>query len=255
MKNFRRILAGVATVMIGVSTLMADQISGGTQSAGPTTFDYGDGAPDPFVSVTFNQFICPVANCTLTGIEFDVNGTVNDNYSITNTNGAAKQFTVDTSGSILLENSAETLSFTETEPFHDLNTIVQGTGCGAPPCNTSAGSDTATASAAAIYSVIGSTGTLASYTDTGHGMASNLTTPISVTPFLGSGTINLEVAGMFDSTVSGSGNTSTTSGNGSETVTVLYDFTVPSSTPEPATFALFSGALLAIGLYRKKVVR
>jgi len=36
-----------------------------------------------------------------------------------------------------------------------------------------------------------------------------------------------------------------------------YTYTVPGppGTPEPATFALFSGALLAIGLYRKRAVR
>ena len=61
----------------------------------------------------------------------------------------------------------------------------------------------------------------------------------------------------LDANLSGGNLSLNQSTNVTEQVTVTYDYTSTSvtTTPEPATMAMFSGALLFIGLFRKKTVR
>jgi hypothetical protein len=71
-------------------------------------------------------------------------------------------------------------------------------------------------------------------------------------------TFDYSTATQTDTALTG-GNTQTTYNTQvAEQFTVVYDYTetaIPTGTPEPTTMVLFSGALLAIGLYRKKIVR
>jgi len=76
-------------------------------------------------------------------------------------------------------------------------------------------------------------------------------------PGVGAGTFNLAGTTKNLTTFSGGGGNINLGVNTNATFNaeIDYTYTVPGTTPEPATFALFSGALLAIGLYRKKTVR
>lgn len=47
----------------------------------------------------------------------------------------------------------------------------------------------------------------------------------------------------------------TASGTANATVTVVYDYSIPSTTPEPTTMVLFGSALLGLGLIRRRVAK
>jgi hypothetical protein len=73
-------------------------------------------------------------------------------------------------------------------------------------------------------------------------------------------TFDFSTATQTDTSLTGGSTQTTYNTQVAEQFTVVYDYTetaIPPTggVPEPATLALFSGALLAIGLYRKKAVR
>jgi hypothetical protein len=81
--------------------------------------------------------------------------------------------------------------------------------------------------------------------------------PLAVSAYEGLGTLTLTGNASTSTAISGgpvSGGTVT--GTASPNVTVIYDYTVPpppSSTPEPATMALFGSGLVALGLIRRRI--
>jgi hypothetical protein len=84
-----------------------------------------------------------------------------------------------------------------------------------------------------------------------------VSSPISATPFIGSGTLTLFAAGNFTGSIGGTGFVGSIGGTGSETVTVQYDYsynevTSTAITPEPISMALVGGGLIALGLLRKR---
>jgi hypothetical protein len=118
---------------------------------------------------------------------------------------------------------------------------------------TKTGTQNATGSGTANYTCSGSSCTIASATPPGVAVSS----PISATPFIGSGTLTLFAAGNFTGSISGTGFTGSLGGNGSETVTIQYDYSynqvIPAAvTPEPISMALAGGGLIALGLLRKR---
>jgi len=259
MTTLRRILTASALAVMATGLATADTIITGnltsvqTVSAGPTTFNYGNGAPQPDVPLAFNEFdpnACATATssttpCTLTSIHFTIGTTVVANYSVTNTSGSTAKFAV-TSAAIVDVGDQFDANFTYSEALPSKSGNTGNIANGA----TKTGSLTATGSGSADYtcpsgSLTGSTG----------GSASD---PIVCATFVGSGTVNLFAIGNFTGSIGGTGFSGTIGGTGSETVTVQYDYsyTIPSSsTPEPFTMSLMGGALLAVGLVRRRSIK
>jgi hypothetical protein len=234
MKKFL-VLSGM-TLALAASSMFAGTFTSGPITAGPTTFNYGNGSPQPTVPLTFAQLnLC--SGCTLTSIEFDYSVLLNTNYSVTNTSGSSAHYSVNTAADVQLENSTSTVAFNEVFPSHTTNLTIAG---GA----TSTGTDSATSSATSIFN---GSGALVSYN--GGGTVSN---PINVSLFLGSGNITLDAIGNFTGGIGGTSFTGTVGGTGTETASIIYTYNTPSSTPEPATMTLFGSALLGIGFFARK---
>jgi hypothetical protein len=226
------------TVAFAASSMFGGTFTLGPITAGPTSFNYGNGGGQPTVPLTFNQYtLCP--GCTLQTVEIDYSVALNTSYSVTNTSGSAAKYTITSSAIVDLDNSATTLVFDELLPFHSLitpsiaNTV------------TSTGSDIATASASAIFDA---SGNLMTYN--GGGIISN---PVSLAAFFGTGTFTLDARGSFTGSIGGTGFNGSVGGTGSETASIIFTYSSPSTTtPEPATMTLFGSALLGIGFFARK---
>jgi len=265
MKNFRRILLAstltiAATGLASATTITGQLTATQSQSGGPTTFNFGNGAPQPNVPLVFNQFnaasiegsLTPDAgftidagSVTLTSIHFTYSTSVAGSYSVTNGSGSTASYTVTDSAIVDLTSFGGGAYYEEALPTNSIT--IHNLADGA----TATGTLTATGTGSADYNGSGSL--------TGH-TGGNPDASISVTPFLGSGTVTLYAVGNFTGSIGGTSFTGSVGGTGSETATLAYDYSfsetaIPSSTPEPATFALFGGALLGAGLLRKRVVR
>jgi len=81
--------------------------------------------------------------------------------------------------------------------------------------------------------------------------------PLAISAYEGLGTLTLTGNASTSTTISGGPVTGgTVTGSASANVTVIYDYTVPpppSSTPEPATMALFGSGLVGLGLIRRRI--
>jgi len=72
--------------------------------------------------------------------------------------------------------------------------------------------------------------------------------------YAGSGTFNLNFSTSSAFTIQGGGNNvaSNQTTTAAMTATVVYSYSVPSGTPEPSTFVLLGGALVALGSLRNR---
>jgi hypothetical protein len=242
-------LAIGAMFALATSSAFANQISGGTVTMGPTPTNY----PNPIVDLTFNQF-AGCMGCTLTGIEIDLTANVTSQYTVMNTNSSNTEvLTVKTSAQIDINDTADSTIYAETLPSHTVSYTL-------PASGSTTGTDLATSFEDEVYTGSGS-GSFANASDTPLSCATldaldlsgmGCSPTISSSPFLGSGTVALEAFGQFLGGGVGPNNTTAVIGQGAETVTVLYDYTVTSGTPEPSTMALFGSALIGLGIVFRK---
>ena len=269
MKTLRRVLTTMVVALVATAVASADTIiphvgilsAVSTASAGPTAFNYGNGAPQPTVPLTFAQFNGCAGingrsdpgggtdqNCVLTSIDFTINGSIATTYSVTNTSGSNASFNVTSSATVALVNGGSpAFTYVIALPSMTINTGTIANGA------TKTGSQNAAASGTANYTCSGTSCTIASVTPPGTPVSS----PIDATPFIGSGTLTLFAAGNFTGSISGTGFNGSIGGTGSETVTVQYDYAynqvIPSATtPEPISMALAGGGLIVLGLLRKR---
>jgi hypothetical protein len=83
-------------------------------------------------------------------------------------------------------------------------------------------------------------------------LGSGQVNPLLIANYLGTGTIGLTVSASTFAAFSGPSYTGGTgSGTANASVTVIYDYTVPSGVPEPATMVLFGSALIGFAFLRK----
>ncbi len=102
------------------------------------------------------------------------------------------------------------------------------------------------------YGLTTGTGSLGTF-----GVVKTDTNSSNILNYVGTGTFSLTGTTVNATTQSGAGGNFqfTQIANASFTAEVDYTYTVPTGTPEPATFALFGGALLGAGLLRKRILR
>jgi hypothetical protein len=86
---------------------------------------------------------------------------------------------------------------------------------------------------------------------------SGVVTSVDPSFYAGTGDYDLSYDTTGEQTASGSTSNlvTTVRGTSSDTLTVVYNYTLSSGTPEPTTMALFGGALIGIGLLRKRLTR
>jgi hypothetical protein len=259
------VIAFGATVAASADTIIAHTGNLGavsTASGGPTSFNYGNVPSQPTVPLTLAQFNdCATINgrsdpgggtdsgCVLTSIHFTINGSIATTYSVQNTSGSDASYTVTSAATLGLINSGSP-AFTYVEALPTMTTSTGTIASGA----TKTGAQNASATGTANYICTTTSCTLDSVTPSGTPVSS----PISATPFIGSGTLTLFAAGNFTGSIGGTGFIGSIGGTGSETVTVQYDYSynevIPSvtTTPEPISMALVGGGLIALGLLRKR---
>jgi len=271
MTTLRRILTTTTLTLAAVGIASADTVithtglltAVQTQSAGPTTFNYGTGGLTPVVALTFNQFNCnteaaatfgnqvgdhSVSNCRITSLHITEAGSTSFSYNVTNTSGASGKWTV-TAAAFLDILSANNAGFTLAEalPSKSLGFNLTASGPGA----TKSGTLTSSASASADYDCTTDPTACALTGSTG----GSVSDPVDVTPYLGNGTFQLFAQGQSAGSIGGNSFTGGISGTGSETVTVQFDFAydeVITPTPEPVTFALVGSALIGAALVRRR---
>lgn len=92
----------------------------------------------------------------------------------------------------------------------------------------------------------------------GYNSGSGITDPLNIASYLGTGTLTLTGNASTSTSITGGPVTGgTVSGTASANVTVIYGYTPLSTTttPEPATMALFGTGLVGIGLLRRRMSR
>lgn len=268
MKALRRVSTITVIALAATAAASADTIiphtgvfsAVSTASGGPTTFNYGNGAPQPTVPLTFAQFDCATINgrsdpgggtdqnCALTSIHFTSSDSIDTTYSVQNTSGSDASYTVTSSATMDIINSGSpAFTFVEALPTATTNTGTIANGA------TKTGSQGTSATGTANYICSGTSCTLDTVTPPGAPVSS----PISATPFLGSGTLTLFAAGNFTGSIGGTGFVGSIGGTGSETVTIQYDYSyneilTNTTTPEPISMPLVGGGLIALGLAWKR---
>jgi hypothetical protein len=274
MTNFRGILTGAAVAFLVAGVASADQID---SVSAIVSF-----ATDGTYTLTLNDFNSSLG--TLTGATLYLNGTETVNFGLNNTAPTTQVFDVDATSNIV-KGFANTASATDVYSAETLDVFDTGIGPGGlggpdtapvpvPPttitlgglgapgvaanCPVNVPSATCSAIAYSQYSVSNIRPAYGFASGTGLGGVDGVILNLSdLSNYIGAGTFALSGGTKSNITFQGGGNNigqsiNTTAAFQAE---IDYTYTVPGTTPEPATFALFSGALLAIGLYRKKTVR
>lgn len=207
-------------------------------------------------SGTFNNFLTECPSCSaswLTGVQLEIAVTEDLNsLSVTNNSSSSNTFTYETYSNLGVVGSAPTadqnlLGFAL---FNNKSNFVATGGCTA---GVAAGYVNLCNTGSVVYSgnqtINYAPPTISASDDSG------LQSAGSVTPYDTTGTFNLGfTTTTFQSFIGGGGldaNTQATQATG--TVTVIYDYTIPSGTPEPATMALMGGALIGLGLIGKRL--
>jgi len=284
MKNLRRILL-TSTLAVAVSglasatTITYNLVSdNGTTSTYTATETYSSGAVSttsgtPSALAQFDYFgNLGLTGATLTGATLYYGYTAQINsLSVTN-NGATAGITVSLANAFSVDSGT-------TLPSADLTNLLSGANSGGGATlnqtvdtRSVPGFTNQNITAGGTYSIPSPTFLPASgeynlMRILGAISGSNTsTTPVALTSSLYTGTgffdfgANDSVSFVGQIVGGGSPNVTVTSNTQfSATSTLVYTYTVadppPSSTPEPATFALFGGALLGAGLLRKRAVR
>jgi hypothetical protein len=80
---------------------------------------------------------------------------------------------------------------------------------------------------------------------------------VSISPYNTSGTFTFDFSTLTGTTFSGGGGNlgAAQTTNASAVATVIYNYTIPTGTPEPATMTLFGSALLGIGFFARKRIK
>ncbi len=204
--------------------------------AGASTISYVTSTPvvsaltDWSSSLAFTQFNPSLG--TLLGVELDLHASFTTTLTVTNTSDTASSGTADTEVRVTV-NDPSLLFSSNSSSFPELDLIsgdfpysLAGGGQITSGLMSKSGSDDE------IYSA---SGILSEFTGTG-----NITLPAST----------------FTRTLLGNTGGNTTSAqvtNASATGTVIYTYQTSTATPEPATEALMGGALLALGLFGKRL--
>jgi len=295
MKNFRRILLTSAAALGIASVASATTITGtaGTPSCtdngtimtckvtvsgsttgnfqvGEPTTDYPNATPE---LIQLSNFGSLGITGTYVGAVFDFQfGNAVTNIAIKNNDTSSDQATITINSAASLDSATTGLNSTD---LLNVVSVSQGLAFSTSVRNGSAytyGLNKQVYSSGNQTIFAGNTfnGTNSSFTDNlSAGLASTgsdfNTAPIALsTDLSGAGSFTIGTNDILSYNVANNGGTGNLNlgvqynSSYSTAAAVTYTYTVPdppSSTPEPATFALFGGALLGAGLLRKRVVR
>ena len=226
--------------------------------SGTMNYDVGDSNA---ITVPFTQFDPSLG--TLEAIDFSVDGSIVETVTFTNTNTASKTVQNVTLDATLDMQDPSGDTVTTAIPSYAVgNVTVPGTNAGPGNNNitVSTGDPGPSASTTEVYLL--SSGTIFDIQPPPGNV--NDAASIDVTPFIGTsgcsitdtcGTIDLfgEGDASYGETAQPNGVTGSPAGTASGTFTLQYTYlATPIVTPEPATLFLFGGALVAIGVAKRR---
>jgi hypothetical protein len=230
MKTNRRILLASAFLAMTCTLASASQINGTCSTAGPGPTELGVATSGLVTCTQFN-----LNPAWLTSIVITLQGNVVNNSSITLTNTNADSATATASTDVAFNLSAALAGFTfVTDGQGNLFDVFASTGAQTIP----------------------GLGTVGPILVTGSGSnASTDTTAGTFGAYEGAGTfsINDRTTTNLVSNFNGGNGTVSQVTKATGTATVVYNYTVPSATPEPTTMVLFGSALVGLGFIRKRV--
>ena len=254
----RRILFGALTSLVSVGVASASSIITFTSNivAGNTELPY---------TLTLNKFDTTLG--TLTGVRLVFKGSETSSLSLKNTSTGSVTFNINADAN-LTKFPDTTNSATAADKYSGENLTLFDTGIGAGLGSCSLGGTPAPGTCAPITIAGGATNNLGSVTvnntDAAFGLPS--ATILGVLGVVKNGTsiVNYSINGAGTFTISGAtlnlitfsgagGNITATQGSSASfQAAVEYTYTVPSTTPEPATMALVGGGLVACGFLRRR---
>jgi hypothetical protein len=252
MTSLRRILTA-ATLLLGATGLASANSIIQTFSLGNTNTDI-TGAVG---TGTFNDFLTACPGCQaswLTGVQLSM--AVNENLnslSVTNTASNANTFEYLTYSNVAVVGTAPAAdkNLIGFDFFEDEVAFAPSAG-GCVASNTPGSinlCDTGNVTFAPGQTIVYSPPVVTAGDSTGGLINASSTTPYDVA---GSFTLGFNTQ-TFQSFVGGGGNGSDSQATQANAVIqVVYDYTIPSGTPEPTTMALMGGALLGLGLIGKR---
>ena len=186
-------------------------------SFGPTT--------NPFTTITNLSAFDPALG-TLTSITFSISGQSSGTIAVTNNSSASSNYDVTINANLRFQDPSNNI-LVSVLPFFEDPSFAVGAGATRSDSGTSGSSTNAATIFSGFTPYVGtahSPGTLAFSVRGSGSFGADGATPVSVT--------------------------ATTAGVGTDSVT--YNFTAPSSTPEPATITLFGSALVGLGFLARK---
>jgi len=219
--KLRRILltATLATFAVGMANATPMIVQ--TMSIGSTATPFSD-------NLMFNGFNTMGGTLQLTGVEITLATTATAEIDVGNFSGQTQAFTSATASipvSATLTGVATSTSASETVTAGPINGTISSAFALTPfPGNSASASSTDTVLSSLFSEFVG-----------------------------GPNSVTIDVAGNMG-TYSGTGGSVTFGGNAlvGALVTVEYDYTTVSSTPEPTTMLLFGSALVGLGVMRKR---
>ena len=206
---------------------------------------------------TFNNFLtaCPACDPSwLTGVRLAVSVGENLNtLSVTNTASNSNSFEYETFSNVTLVGTAPSTDQT----FLGFGLFLNRVAFQASPGGCAAGAAQGSINPCDTGSISFNSGESKNFAPpvVTASDSSGVVNASSITPYDTTGTFTLGFTTTTNQSFIGGG------GNGQDsqatqafaTIQVLYDYTVPSSTPEPTTMVLFGSALVGLGVLRKRI--